>query len=127
MTNPDWLPIITTAYYDQLDVIQTLLVKQNDVNVKDGLGRTALFVASARGHREVVQALLDKGADPSQLRTEATANAAVSGGAIGMGIPGVYMPPQSICCAFNANPAIVLRGNSMGAINAGLMNGLGRR
>ena len=45
------------------EIIQILLEKGTEVNVKDGFYGTALMAASYRGHIEIVQILLEKGAE----------------------------------------------------------------
>ena len=44
-------------------MVQILLDRGADVNVRDWSGFTAFYWASCNGHAEVVQILLDRGAD----------------------------------------------------------------
>jgi ankyrin repeat protein len=46
-------------------VVQALLDKGANVNAKRNDGATAVILASQNGHREVVQALLERGAEVS--------------------------------------------------------------
>jgi hypothetical protein len=55
---------LTVAMGD-LDTLETLLSHGVDVNAKDEMGLTALHTARIQGREDVVQFLLEKGADPS--------------------------------------------------------------
>ena len=55
--------LIAASQEGHIDVVQALLDKGADVNVKANNGTTALIAAAQEGHIEVVRALLDKGAD----------------------------------------------------------------
>ena len=72
MTKPDNTPpppTTTDAFFDaagggDLNTIQIMLENGIDVNVKDAsFGHTALIVAARKGHRQIVELLLAKGAD----------------------------------------------------------------
>jgi hypothetical protein len=51
------------ALYGNVELVQKLLLAGASVNLKDNVGRTALFPAAANRHREVVRILLEHGAD----------------------------------------------------------------
>jgi hypothetical protein len=53
------------AELGDLAALQGLLGKQTDVDARDPSGRTALMLATLRGHTEAVVALLAHGADPN--------------------------------------------------------------
>ena len=50
---------------DKLEILQLLLVRGINVNIKDGNGMTALMTASVFGFTEAVKLLLQAGADPN--------------------------------------------------------------
>lgn len=55
--------LITSAANGDLNMLQTILLKINDVNQKDYDGRTALHLAAAEGHHDIVSILIEHGAD----------------------------------------------------------------
>jgi uncharacterized protein len=57
------LALISASENGHIEVVQTLLAANIDVNVKGFYGHTALSEAVREGHLEVVKALLAKGAD----------------------------------------------------------------
>jgi ankyrin repeat protein len=58
-------PIIEAAFWGRTEVVASLIRYKADLNIRkqDGSGFTALMFASINGHKEVVQALIDAGAD----------------------------------------------------------------
>lgn len=58
-------PIIEAAFYGYTEVVASLIRHKADLNIRkqDGSGITALMFASINGQKEVVQALIDAGAD----------------------------------------------------------------
>lgn len=64
-TEPENVPAAAlrkAAYNADLNTITRLLDEAVDVNVADKWGRTALFFAAGRGHGEIVEYLLSRGA-----------------------------------------------------------------
>mmetsp|Transcript_34805 Transcript_34805/g.75895 ORF Transcript_34805/g.75895 Transcript_34805/m.75895 type:complete len:228 (-) Transcript_34805:86-769(-) len=59
--------IMLAALRGHRDIVQILLDKKAEVNVKDETGETPLMKASAAGHQDVVQLLLEAQADPNAL------------------------------------------------------------
>ena len=57
--------LIWAARNGRLEIVQLLIAKGADVNIRLGSGRTALTFAAANGHVDVVKFLMDKGADKS--------------------------------------------------------------
>ena len=55
------------------DVVEFLLSKGADANVKDDLNGTALMYAAVSGHAQIVGLLLSHGADPNVQRMGKTA------------------------------------------------------
>jgi ankyrin repeat protein len=55
--------LFRAAHEGQIDVVEFLLMKGEDVNAKTKNGRTALILAVAKGHPEIVGMLLTHGAD----------------------------------------------------------------
>ena len=53
-----------------LTELRKLLEARVDIDSRDDLGRTALMLATLRGHAEAVDLLLEKGADPNVADTE---------------------------------------------------------
>jgi ankyrin repeat protein len=49
-----------------LEMVQELLGKGEDVKAQNKIGKTALIFAASEGHTKVVEALLKAGADPKQ-------------------------------------------------------------
>jgi len=47
-----------------METVQLLLDNGAQINTKTATGATALFAAASRGHCQVVNLLLEKGADP---------------------------------------------------------------
>jgi hypothetical protein len=58
-------PIIEAAFYGYTEVVASLIRHKADLNIRkqDGSGITALMFASINGQKDVVQALIDAGAD----------------------------------------------------------------
>ncbi|RLA86891.1 MAG: hypothetical protein DRG34_06060, partial [Deltaproteobacteria bacterium] len=64
---------LDAAFNGDTMAVKALLAEGADVNVKDGIGFTALFGAARSGHTETVKLLLAKGADPNvRLPTSGT-------------------------------------------------------
>ncbi|NCF69896.1 MAG: hypothetical protein GWP61_28460, partial [Chloroflexi bacterium] len=64
---------LDAAFNGDTKAVEDLLAEGADVNVKDGIGFTALFRAARSGHTETVKLLLAKGADPNvKLPTSGT-------------------------------------------------------
>ena len=64
---------LDAAFSGDTKAVEALLAEGADVNVKDGIGFTALFGAARSGHTETVKLLLAKGADPNvKLPTSGT-------------------------------------------------------
>jgi hypothetical protein len=64
---------LDAAFSGDTQAVEALLAEGADVNVKDGIGFTALFGAARSGHTETVKLLLAKGADPNvKLPTSGT-------------------------------------------------------
>jgi ankyrin repeat protein len=64
---------LDAAFSGDTKSVKTLLTEGANVNVKDGIGFTALFGAARSGHTETVKLLLAKGADPNvELPTSGT-------------------------------------------------------
>ncbi|MEI7926636.1 MAG: ankyrin repeat domain-containing protein, partial [Chloroflexota bacterium] len=55
--------LLEAAASGDLAVVRAQIAARADVNVRDGSGRTPLFLASQKGHVEVARALLDAGAN----------------------------------------------------------------
>ena len=55
-------PLIMAAYFDQLEILKSLLEKGARINDVDGAGNTALMGAVFKGYPEIVRYLLNKGA-----------------------------------------------------------------
>jgi ankyrin repeat protein len=64
---------LDAAFSGDTKAVEALLAEGADVNVKDGIGFTALFGAARSGHTETVKLLLAKGANPNvKLPTSGT-------------------------------------------------------
>lgn len=62
----DQIPgLFLTSYFELIAITRELLGKGQGPNESDSIGRTALYIASALGHAEIVKVLLDYGADVS--------------------------------------------------------------
>ncbi|PNP56054.1 hypothetical protein THARTR1_03579 [Trichoderma harzianum] len=60
----EWIPLITASSRGDVDTVKKLLLAGTEVDGKDIVfGRTALSWASAGGHKDIVQLLLDTAAD----------------------------------------------------------------
>jgi 26S proteasome non-ATPase regulatory subunit 10 len=63
-------PLVIAAYYNKLEAVKLLCSTSGvDVNASSDFGATALHFAAHRGHLEVVQVLLSKGAKVNALAT----------------------------------------------------------
>lgn len=60
-------PLQNASYWDDVEVIRTILPKVSDINDLDRHGRTALHEAARAGHRELVETLLAHEANPNVL------------------------------------------------------------
>jgi ankyrin repeat protein len=72
--SPDYLcksfsPLIIASLKGHTEIVQLLLEKGADVNLRTENGPTALMEASARGHADIVKTLLDKGAEVNAKAT----------------------------------------------------------
>ncbi|MGD8989558.1 MAG: ankyrin repeat domain-containing protein [Syntrophobacterales bacterium] len=64
---------LDAAFNGDTKAVEALLAEGADVNVKDGIGFTALFGAARSGYTEIVKLLLANGADPNvKLPTSGT-------------------------------------------------------
>jgi ankyrin repeat protein len=66
-------PLAGAAVNGQLEVVKTLLQTDIDINAKDSNQDTALFLAAALGHKEIMRELLDAGATTTDFTVHATA------------------------------------------------------
>jgi len=62
LLNKMWIEF-TAAYTGDLAAVQACLEQGVDVNARDQWGRTALYLAAEKGHKEDVELLLEHGAD----------------------------------------------------------------
>ena len=60
----NWTPLMYACWFDQLAVVQQLLVSGANPNLEDFEKNTALDIAALQGHEEIVAVLLDAKADP---------------------------------------------------------------
>ena len=58
--NSDWF--IATKYGD-LETIKSLIIEDTDVNITDEDGQTALLIAIPYGYKEIVELLVNAGAE----------------------------------------------------------------
>lgn len=65
MVGPSATEVRDAAETGNLAVLRKLLEMRLDIDSRDDLGRTALMLATLRGHSEAVDLLLEKGADPN--------------------------------------------------------------
>ena len=56
-----------TSFHGKSSTLEKLLAKKVDLSVTNGNKRTALHNAASRGHKTIVQILLDAGMDPSSI------------------------------------------------------------
>ncbi|KKP02371.1 hypothetical protein THAR02_05523 [Trichoderma harzianum] len=64
MDEHDWIPLIAASSRGDVDTVKRLLLAGTEADGKDIVfGRTALNWASAGGHKDIVQLLLDTGVD----------------------------------------------------------------
>src|SRR5208282_5094328 len=61
--NTDVIDLMIASQAGKIKIVQALLDKGVDVNVKGHSGTTALMYASREGRKEIVELLLGKGAD----------------------------------------------------------------
>jgi ankyrin repeat protein len=55
--------LLTACENGHTDIVELLLDRGSDINVKDEYGNTPLIMASRNGHVDIIQLLLDNGAD----------------------------------------------------------------
>ena len=70
--NTGWALLHSAAYDGRKEIVELLIAKGADVNVKsaDGSGgRTPLHFAAYYGHEEIVELLISKGADVNAKRS----------------------------------------------------------
>ncbi|PYT31016.1 MAG: hypothetical protein DMG57_06430 [Acidobacteria bacterium] len=60
----DWTPLMHAIHKDQKASVEALLAGGADVNGQSGKGITALIMAAGYGYTDIVQMLLNHGADP---------------------------------------------------------------
>jgi ankyrin repeat protein len=67
MRSPDrhWLIAMDAAWFDERKYLDALFKHGIDVNITDEEGQTPLYVATRRGHTNLIHHLLDIGADPA--------------------------------------------------------------
>jgi len=61
----DYTPLMKAAYMNQLGAIKVLLRYHPDLSLQDETGMTALSIAQAKGHADIVDLLLKQGAKPA--------------------------------------------------------------
>jgi hypothetical protein len=66
LLNKMWIEF-TAAYTGDLAAVQACLEQGVDVNARDQWGRTALYLAAEKGHKEIVELLLEHGARPRKV------------------------------------------------------------
>ena len=60
----DRTPLHIAALWGDVEIVEVLLERGADPNVKDDNGQTPLHIAAQEGHVDVVRVLLERGADP---------------------------------------------------------------
>ena len=60
-----WSALIAAASTGKLNVVQYLLQKKANLNLRTNLGDTAIYRASAKGYADIVKLLLESGANPT--------------------------------------------------------------
>jgi ankyrin repeat protein len=69
-------PLLIAVTYQQMDEVNILLAnKKIDVNKANKQGRSPLLIAASGGNREIVEALLNHGANPRQASSVTPRNA----------------------------------------------------
>ena len=57
-----WTALHSAAFLNLKEIVQLLLAKKADVNIKDDDGKTPLTIATENGHKEVADQLRKVGA-----------------------------------------------------------------
>ena len=63
----DNAPIIAAAQKGHIELVQYLIDEGADVNRRNSIGESALYVAGIAGHKDIVRLLLNNGADPNVM------------------------------------------------------------
>ena len=58
-----WIPLHSAARHGHKEIVELLIEKGTDVNVRDSSGKSTLHDAVLEGHKEIVKLLITKGAD----------------------------------------------------------------